>query len=164
MIPRIVRCTAIVTAGVFIALSLSAASASAQWQRRPQTTGFAASWAYSGGENGYRLELARQNFVVSAGLFDTDGYKGRGNGDIYALELGISPETFMPGYEGMPFVLGAGGYRFSPDDPEQDEDDSFNIWLGTGDFDHSRKGLFYQYRYIFGGPMEGSQGVIGWAF
>lgn len=156
------RTTVILTAGL-LGLLLTACGASAQWDS-DRGLGIAASWAYSGGENGYRLELARKDFVVNAGFFNANNYRQRGRGDVMALEVGVGPGAFMSDYEGMPFVLGVGGYRFSPDDATQDDADSFNMWLGAGDFEHSTKGLFYQYRYIFGGPINGSQGIIGWAF
>ncbi len=145
-----------------LALMLAACGASAQWDSGG-TLGMAVSWAYSGGDNGYRLELGRQDFVIDGGFFSADNYDGRGDGDVYALELGVSPSILMPDYNGTPFVLGVAGYSFSPDDPAEDDATSFTWWAGAGDFEHSTKGLFYQYRYIFGGPIEGSQGIIGWA-
>jgi hypothetical protein len=148
-----------------IALVLLPTAALAQWQQKqPQNLGIAASWAYSGDDNGYRLEIGSESFNASGGYFQADNYGPRGDGDVYALELGVGPQAIMSGYEGAPFVLGVGAYRFTADDPERDDDDSFSFWLGAGDFDHSRKGLFYQYRYILDGPISGSQGILGWAF
>lgn len=148
-----------------LTLLLATCTASAQFGRQQQDDlGIAASWAYSGDDTGFRLELGQRDFVVDAGIFNADDYGRRGDGDVYALELGVGPSAFMEGYEGMPFVVGLGGYRFSADDPTRDDDDSFSIWFGAGDFDHAQKGLFYQYRYILEGPLDGSQGILGWAF
>lgn len=159
------RTTAIATITVLLALLMAACNASAQWGRQQdRNLGVAASWAYSGDDSGYRLELGQRDFTIDAGFFNADDYGARGDGEVYALELGVGPNAFMEGYEGTPFMVGVGGYRFSADDPAQDDNDSFSLWLGAGDFEHSRKGLFYQYRYIFDGPIEGSQGILGWAF
>jgi len=156
------RRTTLTLTVALLALLLAACGASAQWDAG-RSLGIAASWAYSGGDNGYRLELGQSDFVIDAGFFNAENYGALGDGDVYALELGILPSMFMPGYEGTPFVLGVAGYRFSPDDPALDDDDTFTWWAGAGDFEHSSGGLFYQYRYIFDGPIEGSQGIIGWA-
>lgn len=157
------RRSAITLIAALLVLMLAACGASAQWDAG-RTFGVAASWAYSGGDNGYRLELGGSDFVIDAGFFNADNYAGRGDGDVIGLEVGVGPSMFMPGYEGTPFVIGVAGYRFSPDDPALDDDDSFTWWAGAGDFEHARGGLFYQYRYIFGGPIKGSQGIVGWAF
>jgi hypothetical protein len=158
------RSAAITTAVALLALLTAAGGVFAQWGPQQQDLGLAASWAYSGDDHGYRLELGQRDFVIDAGFFNADDYGARGDGDVYALELGVGPSAFMDNYEGTPFVLGVGGYNFSADDPEQDDNTSFSLWVGAGDFEHSSKGLFYQYRYIFDGPIEGSQGIIGWAF
>ena len=165
MTARTLRSTSITASIALLALLLAACTASAQWgPQQDDSIDIAASYAYSGGDNGYRLELGLKDFIVDGGYFNSDGYGGAGDGDIYALELGVGPGVFMPQYEGTPFVFGVGAYRFSPEDPEFDDDDSVNLWLGTGDFEHEKAGLFFQYRYIFGGPLEGSQGCVGWAF
>lgn len=165
MIARTSHAAATTTAIALLALMLSACVASAQWGGRQQENlGIAASWAYSGDDNGYRLELGQKNFVIDAGMFSADNYGDRGDGEVYALELGVGPGAFMEDYQGTPFVVGAGGYRFQADAPDQDDDDSISFWIGAGDFEHAQKGLFYQYRYIFDGPIEGSQGILGWAF
>lgn len=165
MTARIARLTALAVVCALVALTLAPTTALAQWRSpQPDKLGLAASWAYSGNDTGYRLELGQQNFAVNAGFFESENYGARGDGDVVALELAVSPAMLMPGYEGNPFVVGVGGYRFSPDDPNEDEDDSFSLWLGAGDFQHSTKGLFYQYRYILEGPISGSQGILGWAF
>jgi hypothetical protein len=163
MTARIARLTSIAATGALVALMLFSAPATAQWNQQ-DTQGFAASWAYSGGDSGYRLELGAQDFVINAGFFNADDYGSRGDGESYALELGVGPSMFMPEYEGTPFMVGVGGYSFSPDAPDQDDDEAFSMWFGAGDFEHSTKGLFYQYRYILDGPISGSQGIIGWAF
>ena len=159
------RGTTIATVTVLLGILLTVCTASAQFPRQQQQDlGLAASWAYSGDDTGFRLELGQPDFVISGGYFEADDYGARGDGKAYALELGISPSMFMDNYEGMPFVAGVGAYRFSADDPAMDNDDNFSFWLGAGDFNHSQKGVFYQYRYILDGPIEGSQGIVGWAF
>jgi len=158
------RFAAVTTAVALLALLMAAGSAFAQWGPQQQDLGMAVSWAYSGNDTGYRLELGQRDFVIDAGFFNADNYGPRGDGDVYALELGVGPSALMEGYEGAPFVLGVGGYNFSADDPEQGDNTSFSLWAGAGDFEHSSKGLFYQYRYIFDGPIAGSQGILGWAF
>jgi hypothetical protein len=164
MIAHISRSATIKGTVALLTLLLAACTASAQFGQQRRSMNLAASYAYSGGDNGFRLELAMDDFVIDGGFFDSDGYKGMGGGDVYGLELGVGPGAFMSEYEGAPFVLGVGAYRFSPDDPEFGDDDSIDFWLGTGDFDHEKKGAFFQYRYIFSGPIEGSQGIVGWAF
>ncbi len=163
MTTHIARLSIIAIVGALVALVLAPSTALAQWQE-PDRLGVAASWAYSGSDNGYRLELAKESFTVDAGIFSPDNYDAMGGGDVIALELGVSPKAFMPGYQGNPFVVGVGGYRFTPDADDQDDDDSFSFWVGAGDFEHKTKGIFYQYRYIFDGPISGSQGILGWAF
>ncbi len=140
-------------------LVLAAVSASAQWGRQ-RTSGTALSFAYSGDENGFRLEHSQDQVVYGIGYFDDDDDRG----ETYCAEIGLKATDVIEGYGGIPFVLGGGFYRLIPDDAELDEVDDFAIWAGAGDFDHVRKGLFYQYRYIFSGPLSGSQGVLGWAF
>ena len=170
MTVRIPRSIVLAAATTLIALLLTACIAPAQIGRRQpmprqgDNLNIAASWAYSGDDTGYRLELAKNNYVIDAGYFNAENYGRRGDGDVYALELGVGPGAFMEGYEGLPFVAGVGAYRFSGDDPDVDDDDSFSFWFGTGNFDHSKSGLFYQYRFILDGPIEGSQGIVGWAF
>lgn len=166
MTTRISRSTAVAATIALLALLLTACTASAQWgpQQRDSSLKLAASFAYSGSDNGYRLELATRDIVLDAAYFDSGGYKGMGGGDVYGLELGVGPGVFLSGYEGTPFVLGVGAYRFSPDDPQFSDDDSINLWLGTGDFSHETAGLFFQFRYIFSGPLGGSQGILGWSF
>ncbi|MFW5868995.1 MAG: hypothetical protein ACOCX2_14315 [Armatimonadota bacterium] len=158
------RGTTIAAAISLLGILLTVGAASAQFGRQQDNLGLAASWAYSGDDTGFRLELGQRDFVVSGGYFNADDYGARGDGKAYALELGVAPSMFMDDYEGMPFVLGVGGYRFTADAPDIGDDDSFSFWLGAGDFEHSQKGLFYQYRYIFDGPIGGSQGIVGWAF
>jgi hypothetical protein len=170
MTARLPRLTVRVAVTTLVTLLLAACIAPAQIGRRgpfPQQgedLGLAASWAYSGDDTGYRLELATSDYVIDAGVFNAENYGPRGDGDVYALELGVGPGAFMEGYEGVPFVAGVGAYRFQADDPEVDDDDSFSFWFGTGDFTHDKSGLFYQYRFILDGPIEGSQGIVGWAF
>ncbi|HCA47158.1 MAG TPA: hypothetical protein DEP45_07260 [Armatimonadetes bacterium] len=156
------RRSVITSAVAAVALMVASCGAWAQWDQDPGL-GVAASWAYSGGDNGYRLEFAKNSFVVNGGFFNAD-WGQRGDGDVYGLEVGMGPGAFMKDYEGTAFAVGLAAYRFSPDDPEQDNDNTFTWWLGAGDFEHEKGGLFYQYRYIFGGPIEGSQGIVGWAF
>ena len=163
MTARTARRIALTTSVALLALLLAACTASAQWNDS-RSLSIAASWAYSGDDDGFRLELGQRDFVIDGGWFNTDNYRRRGHGDVIGLELGVGPSAFMSDYEGMPFVVGLGAYRYNPDDAEQQDADSFTWWLGAGDFEHAKKGLFYQYRYIFGGPIEGGQGILGWAF
>src|SRR5690554_6068629 len=107
MTSRIARHTAVTGSLVLLVMALAACTASAQWgPQQDKSLSLAASYAYSGGDNGWRLELARQDFVVNAGFFDAGSYKQMGNGDVYALELGVGPGAFMSDYEGTPFVVG----------------------------------------------------------
>jgi hypothetical protein len=140
----------------------AAGIASAQWDSGGSSMAVGVSYAYSGNDNGFRLELGGPSYVLNAGWFKSD-YRDAGDGSVIALEAGMNPGEFL-GNQGMPFVVGVGAYRHTPDDDAFDDSDSFNFWAGLGDFEHSTTGLFYQYRYIFGGPLSGSQGVLGWAF
>lgn len=152
---RIIAISAVVSL-TMIALLVTSAAAQ-RFQSR--TSGAAVSFSYSGDEDGWRLELGSDGTVYDVGWFN-----GEGGADIYCLEVGLSASETMSDYEGVPFALGVGAYRLDPGDPELDEEDDVAIWAGAGDFTHARKGLFYQYRYIFSGPLSGSQGVVGWAF
>lgn len=145
----------LVAASVLVSAGLAAAQG---WGGR-DTGGTAVSYCYSGDEQGFRLEFGRERYVYDGGWF-SDG----DDGDIYCLELGVSASDQVSDYGGIPFVLGLGAYRWQPADPELDDTDDIAIWAGAGDFDHAKKGLYYQYRYIFSGPLSGSQGIIGWAF
>ena len=145
-----------------IALLGSSTFAYAQWPwPQPQQgtqSGFALSYAYTGSANGFRLEYSHDDYLLDAGWFDDS------DGDIYCVELGWDPSSAIGEYGGVPFMLGVGGYQLSASTPGVDDSTSFNIWAGIGDFDHSSKGLFFQYRHIFGGVLSGSQGIVGWAF
>lgn len=141
-------------------VAITALPALAQWGPRDTGGGFGASYAYGGDENGVRLELARSAFTVGGGYFDDDD----DDGTVLCAEVGVKANQFIPGYEGAPFVIGAGYYRLDPDDAELDNEDDFAIWAGMGDFDFQKKGIFYQFRYIFMGPLTGGQGSVGWAF
>jgi hypothetical protein len=144
-----------------VALLMTSVCASAQWAHQEKKGGIGVSYAYSGDDNGFRLELAREKFTIDGGWFQSDDGD---EGDVYCLELGMNPTGQIQGYGGIPFMIGAGAYQFNAEDANVDDTTDFNIWAGAGDFDHSSKGLFYQYRYIFGGPLSGSQGILGWAF
>ncbi|MGC9317036.1 MAG: hypothetical protein ACP5KN_03240 [Armatimonadota bacterium] len=152
------RVIAISTVVSLAMIALLASSASAQ-RYRARTSGAAASFSYSGDEDGWRLELGSDGTVYDAGWFN-----GENDSDIYCLEVGLTASETMSDYEGVPFALGLGAYHLAPGDPELDEENDIAIWAGAGDFTHARKGLFYQYRYIFSGPLSGSQGIVGWAF
>lgn len=144
---------------LILVLALTALPALAQWGRGG-SNGIGLSYGYSGDENGVRLEVARDAITYAGGYFDDDD----DDGSVLCVEVGLKADRLVPGYEGAPFVIGGGFYRLDPDDAELDQEDDFAIWAGMGDFDFQRKGLFYQFRYIFGGPLSGSQGVLGWAF
>ena len=153
-----VRTRSILVAMAVVVLA-SAPCAFAQWpQQQQDTSGFALSYAYQGSTNGFRLEMSRGDYLIDVGWFDDS------DGDVYCLELGMDPTGLIGGYDAIPFMLGVGGYQLSASDPAVDDSTNFNFWAGIGDFDHSSTGLFFQYRYIFGGPLSGSQGIVGWAF
>ncbi|MGD9494817.1 MAG: hypothetical protein AB7Y46_00775 [Armatimonadota bacterium] len=151
--------TALVLAVAVIISLLTAISASAQWGRQ-STSGSALSFAYSGDENGFRLEHARDGLVYDLGYFDDDDDEGI----LWSAEIGLDASHFIEDYGGAPFVIGGGLYFLDPDDDQLSQDEDFALWAGVGDFTHTAKGLFFQYRYIFSGPLGGSQGVVGWAF
>ena len=127
-----------------------------QQARRGKQSGTAVSYAYAGTEHGTRLEMSRERYVYSGGYFNAD------DGDIYALEVGMRPTEDIRNYGGVPFAVGAGWYHKQRDAGGSGDD--FSVWAATGTFDHSRRGLFFQYRYIFTGAVKGGQAVVGWAF
>lgn len=135
----------------------STTCAFAQW-RAQRDSGFALSYAYQGGTNGFRLEMSQQETLYNIGWFDAS------DGDVYCLEVGMNPVGDMGDYGGTPFMVGLGAYRLDSDTPDVDDRTGVNLWAGIGSFDHSSRGLFFQYRYIFGGPLSGNQGILGWAF
>jgi len=153
------RTVHLVIAAILV-LALSALPALAQWGGRDTSGGFGVSYAYGGDENGVRLELAQSALTFGGGYFDD----GDDDGNVLCAEVGVKANQLISGYEGAPFVIGGGYYRLDPDDAELDQEDDFALWAGMGDFDFQRKGLFYQFRYIFGGPLSGAQGSVGWAF
>ena len=137
------------------ALTLLAMPASAQyWRRQKSSSSFAASFAYGGDDKGVRLELAQKQLVWDLGYFQDD------DSNIYALELGWTGEENPD--QKLPFALGAGYYYDDPDDTTVAADGRIGWWAGMGDFHGTEKGLFYQFRYIFNGPLEGTQGVFGY--
>lgn len=147
------------TIAAIVVLTLIALPAPAQGGSR-ETSGVGASFAYGDDEDGVRLELAQNVLTFGVGYFDDDN----DNGNVLSAEVGVKVDRLVSGYEGMPFVIGAGYYRLNPDDAELDHEDDFALWAGMGEFDFQRKGLFYQFRYIFSGPLCGGQGAFGWAF
>ncbi len=147
----------LVIAAMTIAVLATTTSAFAQW-RQPRTSGFGLSYAYSGGTNGFRLERAQDRYLIDVGWFDDD------DGNIYCLELGFDPTEAFGEYGGVPFMVGLGGYHLGSDVDEIDDSTTVNFWAGVGDFDHTSSGLFFQYRYIFGGVLGGGQGIVGWSF
>lgn len=147
------------TIAALVVLALTALPAPAQWSGG-ETSGVGASFAYSDDEDGVRLELAQNVLIFGVGYFDDDN----DNGNVLCAEVGVKVDQLVSGYEGMPFVIGGGYYRLDPDDAELDHEDDFALWAGMGEFDFQRKGLFYQFRYIFSGPLCGGQGAFGWAF
>lgn len=147
------------TIAAIVVLTLIALPAPAQGGSR-ETSGVGASFAYGDDEDGVRLELAQNVLTFGVGYFDDDN----DNGNVLSAEVGVKVDRLVSGYEGMPFVIGAGYYHLDPDDAELDHEDDFALWAGMGEFDFQRKGLFYQFRYIFSGPLCGGQGAFGWAF
>jgi len=122
------------------------------WGRRASSSAFGISFAYGGGDKGGRLELLSGQTVFDAGYFQDN------DTDIYALELG-----WRGGEEGeaLPFVVGTGYYYSRPEGG--DSDGKLGFWAGLGEFT-ADKGLYYQLRYIFNGPLEGTQGCFGYRF
>ncbi len=150
---------ATITIIALAALTLGAISASAQWGRQ-STSGVGLSYSYGSHRDGFRLDASRDTMVYGIGYFnDRDDH-----GDVYCVELGLRADQALGTYGSMPLAIGAGYYRLDPDDAELDVTDDFSFWAGAGDFSYSNKGLFYQYRYIFSGPLAGSEGCLGWAF
>lgn len=145
-------------AAVIATVLVSATCAFAQWPQAQKKSGFALSYAYQGSTNGFRLEMAQDDYLIDAGWFDTN------DGDVYCLELGMNPTREIGDYGGTPFMVGLGAYQLQSNTPDVSGRTNVNLWAGIGSFDHSNKGLFFQYRYIFGGPISGSQGIVGWAF
>lgn len=146
-----------VITAVQVALLLTATTCVwGQAARRGKDTGFAVSYAYAGSEQGTRVEMTQQRYIYGGGYFSAD------DGDIYSLEIGMRATEDIRDYGGVPFAVGAGWYHKQRDVGGSADDISF--WAATGSFDHTRRGLFFQYRYIFTGSLKGSQAVVGWAF
>jgi hypothetical protein len=138
------------------ALAVAAAPGWTQYWGQQDKSSLGASFAYGGNDKGGRLEFISDRAVWDAGYFDVDG------DDVYALELGYRGGGDF-GFEGeMPWVLGGGYYRLKPE--VGDEQDKWGIWVGLGNFSPQQKGFFYQLRYIFNGPIEGTQGIFGYRF
>jgi len=153
-LPRV----ALITTIALAALTLGALSALAQYGQ--STSGVGASFSYGSHRDGFRLDASRDEMVYGIGYFnDHDD-----DGTVYSVELGLRADQAMGDYGGIPLAIGGGYYRLDPDDAQLSATDDFSFWAGAGDFSYSRKGLFYQYRYIFSGPLAGSEGCIGWAF
>ncbi len=136
-------------------LTLLAVPACAQrWGRRASSSALGISFAYGGNDKGGRLELLSGQTVFDAGYFQDD------DTDIYALELGWrggdNADTTLP------FVVGTGYYYSQPE--IGDANGKLGFWAGLGDFASEKGGLFYQLRYIFNGPLEGTQGCFGYRF
>ncbi len=151
--------SALIASIALAALVLSAMAACAQYGGG-STSGVGASFSYGSDREGFRLDAGRDALVYGIGYFnDRDD-----DGTVYSVELGLRADQAMGDYGGVPFAIGGGYYRLDPDDAELDVSDEFSFWAGAGDFSYSNRGLFYQYRYIFGGPLSGSEGCVGWAF
>ncbi len=146
----------IVTALVIAAVALSITSASAQWRRGPAGA-LGVSYAYGSDPNGARLEYSTDQLVFD-GLYFRDRDR---DSTIIGLEVGWKASSAGRGLGGSSLVVGAGYYN---DDPaELAADSGVGFWAGLGDFSTS-KGIFYQFRYSFNGPLKGSQGIVGWRF
>jgi len=154
-LPRV----ALITSIALAALMLGTISAWAQYGRQ-SSSGIGAAFSYGSHREGFRLDATSNELVYGIGYFnDRDD-----DGTVYSVELGLRADQAMGDYGGIPFAIGGGYYRLDPDDAELDPSDEFSFWAGAGDFSYSNKGLFYQYRYIFSGPLSGSEGCVGWAF
>ena len=141
-------------------VALTTLPALAQWGRRDSSSGIGLSIGYGGDETGVRLEMAQGALTYGVGYFDDKD----DDGSVMCAEVGLKADRLISDYAGAPFVIGGGYYRLDPDDAELGDDDSLTVWAGMGDFDFQKKGLFYQFRFIFGGPLSGAQGGVGWAF
>ena len=142
---------------ILIVIAMTAMSASAQWGgRNANTSSLGVSFAYGGDPDGLRLEYTTDKFVVDGLYFQDDSR----DSDIMGVEFGWKAGD--TGGAGNALVAGAGYYN---DDPTVGVDDSgIGWWAGMGDFGGGRGGMFYQFRYIFNGPLEGTQGILGWRF
>ncbi len=151
------RTTAFVVGLALALVAMSAVTACAQWGGG-NAGSLGISYAYSGDPDGFRVEYGTDKLVFD-GLFFRDDHR---DSDIYGVELGWKASDGSGGLGGNGLVVGAGYYS---DDPAAGVDDSgVSWWAGLGDFGGTKKGVFYQFRYIGSGPLEGTQGVLGWRF
>lgn len=149
--------TAFLICLIVATVALSAVAASAQWGRRGSIGSLGVSYAYSGDPDGARLEYTTSDFVID-GLYFKDSHR---DSTILGLEVGWKASGAGVSLGANSFVIGAGYYN---DDPAVLADDSgVGFWAGIGDFS-TEGGLFYQFRYVFNGVIEGSQGILGWRF
>lgn len=149
------RRTAFLAVLILIVIAMTAMSASAQWGKRGSTSSLGVSFAYGSDPDGVRLEYSTDKFVVDGLYFQDD----RRDSDIMGFEFGWKASGAG---SGSSVVAGAGYYS---DDPAVGDDDSgIGYWAGMGDFGGGSDGMFYQFRYIFNGPLEGTQGILGWRF
>ena len=149
------RNTAFLTCLILAVLVMTAISASAQWNKRGDTGSLGVSFAYGGDPDGVRLEYTTDKYVVDA-LYFNDDFR---DSDITGIELGW--KTGENGASRNSLVAGVAYYN---DDPDVGVDDTgIGWWAGMGDFSGGG-GMFYQLRYIFNGPLEGTQGLLGWRF
>ena len=151
------RKTALAVCLILAILALSAMSASAQFGLRKALGSVGVSYAL-GDPGTARIEYSNQKLILD-GLYAHDNDR---DSTIYGAELGwrFSSEQYELG--GNSFVVGAGYYQDNPDVGDDDSDIGF--WAGIGDFGPSKRGLFYQFRYIFTGPLDGAQTILGWRF
>ena len=151
------RKTAFLICLITLIVALSSMSAWAQWGGRGSAGSFGVSYAYSGDPDGFRVEYTTEDFIVD-GLYFNDNAR---DSKIMGLEVGWKASGGGSALGGNAFVVGAGYYN---DDPDVLPDDSgVGFWAGIGDFSTS-SGIFYQFRYVFNGPIEGTQGILGWRF
>ena len=151
------RKTALAPCLILAIVALSVVPASAQFGLKKVLGTVGVSYAL-GDPGTARVEYTKNKLVID-GLYAQDNDR---DSTIYGAEVGwrFSSEEYELG--GNSFVIGAGYYQ---DNPDVGEDDSeVGIWAGIGDFGPSKRGLFYQFRYIFTGPLDGSQGILGWRF
>ena len=143
---------------LMVGLALVAGPAWAQYWRRQDNSALGLSLAYGSHNKGARLEHIAGAVVYNGGYFDLDD---AADTKVYALELGWRGETER-GASDSPYALGLGYYYEKPKIGDRDGD--VCRWAGMGNFSTQDKGLFYQLRYIFTGPLKGTQGCLGYKF
>jgi len=148
--------TAFLICVIAATVALSTVAASAQFGGGSLGS-LGVSYAYSGDPDGARLEYTTSDFVID-GLYFKDDHR---DSTIMGLEVGWKASGAGVDLGANSFVIGAGYYNDDPD--VLPADSGVGFWAGIGDFS-TQRGLFYQFRYVFNGVIEGSQGILGWRF